>query len=1008
MKARLFCIFLLANCWAWAQQEGFIENKGQWDSRILFKANLPGGDLILEKNKIRYIYYDEKSWSKIVSHPHHHDSLPRPKTMNMHCVDVELPEANPTKINSNAPLVGYLNFFLGNKESQWAGHVQRYAEVTYKNLWPGIDMQWLWQGSNYKYNFIVQPGADISKIKMLFKGMESLTMNEGKLHVKTSVNEYEEELPLAWQFEGHHTVYNIVAAFILYDNLVQFKLKDYDRALGLTIDPVLVFSTYSGSSVDNFGFTAAYDSRGCLFAGGIASVPTKFPLGIYPTTAGAFQVKMAGGDAGGWEGFPCDISVSKYSPNGDSLLWATYLGGSGNEFPHSIIGDQNDNLVIFGSTTSGNFPVKANGFDTSANGNYDIICAKLSADGSQLLGSTYLGGSNDDGFNVGGKLRYNYADEFRGEVDLDSFGNIYIASCTYSPNFPVSTNALLKYFGGKLDGLILKFDPLLTQMNYGSYFGDTAEDALYSVEIASDGSVYVGGGTESINLPTALSAIHPTALGGRADGYIAHLTNDTFRILSGTYIGTPEYNQVYFIELDKQDRVYATGQTEGSFPIVGNVFSEANSGQFIQRISPHLDTLQLSTVFGLKNNKPNLNPSAFMVDYCGNVYFSGWGSDVQAYAQDLSGTTNGMAITPDAVQDSTDGEDFYILVLSKNMATRLYATYFGAKSGNNEGGDHVDGGTSRFDPKGVIYQSVCSSCPNGNQNKLSNFPTTTNAVFTNNISPRCSNASFKIDLKISNDVKAAFEPDTICLPAFHQFVNNSIGGKYFFWNFGDGSTDTIKSPTHQYHQPGSYLVKLNIIDSNSCNVIDSIEHTMLVLGVFNINFEHRQDPCDAYVNFEAKVPFANSYLWNFGDGNTDSNNAIIKHSYAQKGTYEVSLTVNKGSGCERKITKNVQSDKLDSSDFKDPNTFTPDGDGLNDCFRFAGIDTVCTTYHFWIYNRWGQELFESTNANECWPGEDPDGIRHPTGTYFYVLTLTRQSGEEEKKNGTITLLRGRH
>ncbi len=1030
MKARLLCIFLLVNCWAWAQQAGFVENKGQWDSRILFKANLPGGDLILEKNKIRYIYYDEKTWGKVVNHPHHHNvtlsdpysNLPadrqgrdeRPTSLNMHCVDVELPGANPTKIVSEQPLTGYLNFFLGKDESQWAGHVQRFAEVTYKNLWPGIDMQWLWQGSRYKYNFIVQPKADIGKIKMLFKGMESLSLNEGRLYIKTSVNEYAEDLPVAWQSHGQE-IEKVTANFDLKENLLQFHIEQYNPKRSLTIDPVLVFSTYSGSSVDNFGFTAAYDRRGCLFAGGIASVPTTYVNGTYPTTAGAYQQKIAGGEPAGsaWEPIPCDVSISKYSPNGDSLIWATYLGGEWNEYPHSIVTDKHDQLIIFGSTTSKNFPVTATALDTGENGGYDIFISKLSFDGSTLLGSTYLGGRFNDGFNTQGSLNYNYADEFRGEVDVDSTDFIYIASMSQSDSLPFSNLAPQPLRKSNKDGIIAKFDPTLSTLVWGTYWGGNAEDAMYSI-IAQDSIIYVGGSTASSNIPTSINAYQSTALGGRADGYIAMFSNKDLKFLGATYLGTSGYDQTYFIEKDNIGNIYATGQTEGQWPVKGNVYSNPNSGQYITKLSPQLDKMLLSTVFGSGSlGNPDLNPSAFMVDFCGNVYFSGWGSDVANQGQHV-GSTAKLTITSDAAQDSTDGNDFYLIVFSKDLQARIYATYFGATGTASESSDHVDGGTSRFDPKGIVYQSVCSSCPgNPNVHQINSFPTTPNAVFTKNISPRCSNASFKLDLQKLKYVKAAFVPfpDSVCLPKPIQMNNLSLGGKLYYWDFGDGGKDNSFSPLHSFTKEGKYHISLIVNDSSTCNIIDTAWRTVTVFEPPPlVEFEAVTEKCSANGAFRFNMTQQagkHSFKWYFGDGTSDSINASPVHIF-KPGTYQVKLLLDERKLCQSNLIRTIIYAGDSGQIEKLPNTFTPDGDGLNDCFRFAGIDTVCTKYHFWIYNRWGQELFESTNANECWPGEDPDGIRHPTGTYFYVLTLTRQSGEEEKKNGTITLLRGRH
>ncbi|MBI3232924.1 MAG: PKD domain-containing protein [Bacteroidetes bacterium] len=755
-------------------------------------------------------------------------------------------------------------------------------------------------------------GADINLVKLKYEGAKNLHLVENnRLSITTTVNKFEEYLPLAYIF-NKGKVEPVNCIYQLRDNILSFKTsKDYST-FQLVLDPILVFSTYSGSTVDNFGFTATYDSRGCLYAGGIASRPTNFPNGRYPTTAGVFQYTYGGGNSAGWEGFPCDISISKYTPSGDSLIWATYLGGSRNEYPHSIVVDPNDQLIVFGTTTSSNFPVVNSSFDNTYNGAFDMVVTKFNHDATNLIGSTFLGGSNDDGFNIDGPLKYNYADEFRGEVDVDDNGNIYIASCSRSDDFPVSSFAPQSKFNDSLDAVMVKFDSLLSQVYWSSYWGKVGHDAFYSVEVVNDSLVYFGGSTTSRLMRTDSSAIDTAYKGGRADGYIACFTNDSLQYKKATYIGTADYNQVYFIEQDIKGKIYATGQTEGVFPVVGSVYSQPKSGQFIIKLSPDLDEVLLSTTFGNGSEQPDLKPSAFMVDYCENVYFSGWGSDV-ANPEDQVGTTNGLYVSNNAVQKTTDGNDFYLIVFSKNLQNIAYATYFGSPGQSGEFNDHVDGGTSRFDPRGVVYQSVCSSCPAGNLTKISNFPTTANAYSKTNPSPRCSNASFKIDFQITNAVIANFtaQPAIQCFPGNINIMNKSVGGKRFFWDFGDGIQDTAKHPTHTYTAPGEYKIRLIVFDSNSCNVADTTSRSITLLQKASAKFDVVRDSCTYKVIALNKSNFAIKNEWHWGDGTTDSVSSP-QHIYLSKGTYTIKLVINKGMPCSDSIEQNVTID-VDSS-----------------------------------------------------------------------------------------------
>ena len=241
-------------------------------------------------------------------------------------------------------------------------------------------------------------------------------------------------------------------------------------------------------------------------------------------------------------------------------------------------------------------------------------------------------------------------------------------------------------------------------------------------------------------------SVGPNYKGGRADGYIAKIASDGRSLIKATYFGSDRYDQVISLELDDQDRVYVVGQTDGTVPIVGQVYNTGNTGQFVSVLKNDLSSIIYSATFGGGTPTPDITINAFMVAECNRVFISGWGGKTTT-DRVPSSTTKNLPVTPDATQKSTDGSDFYIIVFSKELKKLLYATYFGG----NQTGDHVDGGTSRFDKKGVVYQSVCSSCPMGDQvGPISDFPTTPGAFAEKNISPRCSNAAFKFALEHLN------------------------------------------------------------------------------------------------------------------------------------------------------------------------------------------------------------------------------------------------------------------
>jgi hypothetical protein len=332
--------------------------------------------------------------------------------------------------------------------------VPLYGKIYKRNLYPGIDLEILETENGIKYNFILNTGADLNQIAIQYKGHEDIKLDEGRIRIKTSVGWIEENIPLSYRIEGDQQIPVSVRYTLDRNGVVRFNSEAYFKKSPLVVDPELVFSTYSGSTVDNFGFTATFDEGGHLYAGGIATSPyQEIPAlrnGRYPTTPGAYQATFAGGEVLPIYGYSlaCDISLSKYSPDGKQLLYATYIGGINNEYPHSLIVNENNELILFGSTMSINYPVSVSAYQPFYSDSFDMIVTKFSSDGSRLLGSTYFGSKGMDGVNEADNLKYFYADNFRGEVNLDPNGNILIASSSSSQNLNTTSGSFQPTFGG--------------------------------------------------------------------------------------------------------------------------------------------------------------------------------------------------------------------------------------------------------------------------------------------------------------------------------------------------------------------------------------------------------------------------------------------------------------------------------------------------------------------------------------------------------------------------------
>jgi len=819
-----FCVF--ATFFSRAQSVWLHPNVGQWDKEIIYSVDIASGHLYVDKQGFTYVLHDA------MAHKHdgeeheeeEHDGKIHAQVIKSHFLNSSW-QGQKTETSSSD---FYRNYFIGNDESRWKSNVKSCAQTALNDFYPGIDFLLDGTSSQLKYSFKVKPGIDASQIKWKVEGANRIYIEENQVHIETDLGEIVEDQPIAWTLKDGKKKFVDIEYRLTAEGLTFHFPNGYDETAELTIDPYLVFASFSGSTMDNWGMTATPDLQGNLYAGGIVFDQG----GAYPVTTGAFDVTFNGGTAytytspqGTYSMTGFDIALSKFNSSGSALIYSTYLGGTGNEAPHSLVTDDNSNLFVMGVTGSGNYPIVNGCFDVSFNGGpsvsenelgypagADIFVTHFNVGGTALVGSTFVGGTGTDGVNIG-ILNYNYGDSFRGEIIVNN-GFVYVSSTTQSSNFPTlapSQGAL----SGVQDAVIFKMNSALTTMSWSTYFGGTGLETGNSLQLATNGNVYVAGGTNSPSLPV-VSGNDLSYNGGNSDGYLLKLQGSSATFLNGTYLGLNEYDQAYFVQLDLNNEVYVYGQTESAYTISAGVYSNPNSGQFIRKYTNNLGTIIWTTMIGAGSGHPEISPTAFLVSDCYDIYISGWGGTINSSysTQAFFSTTNGFSTTPDAYQSNTNGSNFYIAVLSQNAATLKYATYMG---GVTSSFNHVDGGTSRFDKSGRIYHAVCGAC-GGND---FGFTSTPDAWSPTNNSPNCNLAAFKFELSTIDALVT--EPQTvICLPNPVLFDNNSANGNVFNWDFGDGTTSTLVNPSHIYPGPGTYTVTLVVSDASGCYTPDSV------------------------------------------------------------------------------------------------------------------------------------------------------------------------------------------
>ncbi|HEX5552055.1 MAG TPA: PKD domain-containing protein, partial [Chitinophagaceae bacterium] len=560
-----------------------------------------------------------------------------------------------------------------------------------------------------------------------------------------------------------------------------------------------------------------------------------------------------------------------------------------------------------------------------------------------------IGGSGPDGVNIADKydtgptggaftysLRRFYGDDARSEVNIDGAGNIVLVGSTQSTDFP-ATGFQKTFGGGTQDGMVLKATANLSGVVWSSYLGGKGNDAAYVVNFSKNGDLYVAGGTESTDFPGSHAGVIQPASAGKVDGFIAEIKDDGSSIVRSTYLGTKEADQIYGIQSDKEGSVYVGGTTEGVWKVTDNgkyPNINLNGKQFLCKLKPDLSAYIYSTVFGSTNSQPaslpNISPTAFLVDRCENVYMAGWGGDIEPQNPSMytNAGTNNMPVVNAINPRPPDGRDFYFFVLKKDAQRILFASTYGQNGGFT---DHVDGGTSRFDPTGVIYEAICGNCGGGTV-----FPTGPPGVFSRQNGSRKPGSNQAgcnvIGLKIAFDldgvrggVATLDRRKLYCNDEAVSFIDTLYGRRAYQWTwdvFNTCDTSQLNAGTlipgaekiqdstqdkpyifnYRFGQAGCYTVRLIKYMPGDCIEYDT-SYLSVRIGDNPAILKaevHKKRPCNSYRyefdNFSSNaqnIAFSDSaFLWDFGDGTspvvTGRDTALI-HQFPGEGTYTVSL-----------------------------------------------------------------------------------------------------------------------
>ncbi|HSP67066.1 MAG TPA: SBBP repeat-containing protein, partial [Bryobacteraceae bacterium] len=513
-------------------------------------------------------------------------------------IRVRFAGANSTvSVEGGDTLAGRANFLIGSDPGAWHTGVPTYQGIVYRGLYPGIDMTYSGKDHQFKSEFRIVPGGDPHRIRLEYAGADSVRMDaRGDLVIRSGALELRDHAPVAYQESSdgvRHPVgarYQILAG----GHTVAFEMEDYDLSQPLVIDPVISYATYIGGTAQSAITALAVDSSGNLYAAGWTEA-IDFPV------SNAIQAVDRGG---------VDAFLFKLNAAGNSLLYATYIGGRNDDRAAAIAVDFLGQVYLAGSTASTDFPLVSS-LRPTLGGTRDAFALKLNAVGNLLVYSTYLGGTAFDAATA---------------IDLDSAGNAYLAGDTQSSDFPLSS-PVQAVLAGKTDVFVTKLTPA-GAISFSTYLGGSNEEHAGGIAVDSANNIYVAGGTSSVNFPLAVPL--QASNGGSQDAFVAKIST-TPQLVYSTYlggnggqVGSPE--QANAIAVDSTGAAYVVGVTNSTnFPVTSGAFQTAFTGvqdAFATKLSP-AGAVVYSTYLGGSSFDW---ASGAALDSGGNLYVTGYTS----------------------------------------------------------------------------------------------------------------------------------------------------------------------------------------------------------------------------------------------------------------------------------------------------------------------------------------------------------------------------------------------
>lgn len=534
-----------------------------------------------------------------------------------------------------------VNYFKGKDSAHWKRDIPTYRSVKFGDIYAGIGLKMKAYGNNIEKIFSVGPGADPADIKVQIEGAEYLEVNQkGELEIQTGLGIVKFTKPVAYQEKGTDKEPVDVTYLAHGRNTYGFEVGSHDKSRTLFIDPILA-STFLGGGNGERGNAIAVGDGYVAVAGWARSG--------FPTTPGAYDEDFNGGDY--------DSFVSILDSDLTTLNFSTFIGGDGQDTCHAIVIGNDDNITIAGYTASTNYPTTAGAYDESHNGGEDVFISKFNPSLSELLASTFIGGSYS---------------EYCHSISLDGYGNVYVTGYTYSTNYPTTPGAYDETDNPAVDTFISKFNSDLTILSASTYLGGSDGDFGNTIRIYGTDTVFIAGDTRSSDFPTTPGS-YDESFNGNDDLFVASFDSSLSTLAASTLIGGSDFDRLQLgssFVLDGNGNVFVTGETYSSnYPTTSGAYDETFNGgsydAFVSKLNNSLSSLLASTFLGGNGSDSG---NAIALDGSGNVY--------------LTGTTDSSNFTASSgAYDATynGGWDNFISKFNDSLSTLSASTFLGGE-----------------------------------------------------------------------------------------------------------------------------------------------------------------------------------------------------------------------------------------------------------------------------------------------------------------------------------------